>query len=694
MESAEICWLYRADVCRGPIVPSRSGPSARADELGLLASVMRFSKPLGGSIDFMADGRFEHELFFQSSADPCFVLEVDEGPRFTLAAVNAAYERLTGLRAADVVGRSPIEYMPADVRAAVALRLGKVVTTGEIAAYVEELHFPSGARVWSTRLVPVCDDAGRVQRLLGFGRDVTDARRAEASLAAGERRYRALLETLYGGVWQIDRQGSTTFVNPRMAEMLGYAVSEMIGRHLLEFCEGSWEELARSELTRREAGGRGDYEFEFRGKNGRRVRTLVSTASQYDDNGRYVGAVAGVHDITDRLRAQEEREALERKLLETQKLESLGVLAGGIAHDFNNILTGILASTSLVRMQVPFLGPAEEQVGQIEISARRAADLCRQMLAYAGKGRFLVQLLDLSEIVNETVQLLDLSISRKATVRYDLAPDLPLVSLDETQIRQVLMNLVLNASEALDDQPGAITLATGTQVVDAAYRQAAGFEGELRDGPHVFLTVTDSGSGMSREVAARIFDPFFTTKFTGRGLGLSAVLGIVRGQKGAVRVESEVGRGTKFTLLFPPTEGTKAVTGGHVDASAEWRGRGTVLVIDDEAVVRGVAERILQALGFESIGASDGAQGVEIVRRHRESLVGVLLDLTMPNMDGETAFREIESLRPDLPIVLMSGFDKGDAVARFAGKGLAGFLQKPFTVDDLRKQLRAATSRR
>ncbi len=640
----------------------------------------------------MTDERFEQEPFFRSSADPCFVLEVDEGPRFRVAAVNEAYERLTGLRAADVVGRSPTEYMPPDVRAAVGLRLGHVVTSGEIAEYVEELDFPTGPRVWSTRLVPIRDDAGRVHRLLGFGRDVTEARRAEASLAASERRYRALLETLYGGVWQIDRQGSTIFVNPRMAEMLGYEAGEMVGRHLLEFCEGSWQELARSELTRREAGGKGDYEFEFRGKDGRRVRTLVSTASQYD-GGHYVGAVAGVHDITDRLRAQEERDALERKLLETQKLESLGVLAGGIAHDFNNILTGILASTSLVRMQVSTLGPAEEQVQQIEVSARRAADLCRQMLAYAGKGQFLVQLLDLSEIVNETVQLLDLSISRKATVRYDLAPDLPPVSLDETQIRQVLMNLVLNASEALGDRPGAITLATGTLVVDAAYRETAEFEGELRDGPHVFLTVTDNGSGMSSEVSARIFDPFFTTKFAGRGLGLSAVLGIVRGQKGAIRVESEVGKGTTFTLLFPTAEGAKVVRRGPIGASSEWRGRGTILVIDDEVVVRGVAERILQALGFEALAAGDGAQGLEVVRKHGDSLVGVLLDLTMPNMDGETAFREIASLRPGLPIVLMSGFDEGDAVARFAGKGLAGFLQKPFTVDDLRKQLRAALSR-
>jgi two-component system, cell cycle sensor histidine kinase and response regulator CckA len=641
----------------------------------------------------MSDDRVERELFFRSSSDPCFVLDVDEGPRYTLSAINPAYERLTGLRAADIVGRSPVEYMPPDVRATVEQRLGHVAATGEIAEYVEQLSFPAGARVWRTRLIPIRNDRGQVRRLLGFGRDLTDARRAEASLAASERRYRELLETLYGGVWQIDREGMTTFVNPRMAEMLGYRVSEMIGRHLLEFCEGSWRDFARAKMTERGGGGKGDYEFEFRGKDGRRVHTLVSSAPQYDENGRYAGAVGGVHDITERLRAQEEREMLERKLLETQKLESLGVLAGGIAHDFNNILTGILGSTSLARMELAPGGRAEEHIVHVEVAARRAADLCRQMLAYAGKGRFLVQLLDLSEIVRETTQLLDLSISRKATVRYDLANALPPLLADATQLRQVLMNLVLNASEALGDRPGSITLTTGTQLVDAGYLRTAAIEDELPSGPYIFLEVSDDGSGMSRETVERIFDPFFTTKFTGRGLGLSAVLGIVRGHRGAVKVYSELGRGTTFRLLFPAAEGEEAGKGARGVGDDEWRGQGAVLIIDDETTVRGVTERILQAIGFEPVPARDGVQGVEIVRQRGESLVGVLLDLTMPNMDGETAFREITLLRPELPIVLMSGYNEGDAIARFAGQGLAGFLQKPFTVDDIRKQLRAALTR-
>src|SRR5579859_3316069 len=226
----------------------------------------------------MSDERVERELFFRSSSDPCFVLDVDPGPRFRLSAINAAFERLTGLRAVDVLGHSPSDYMPREARDAVGDRLGRIAATGEVGESVEPMSFPVGARVWRTRFVPIRDDAtGQVRRLLGFAHDVTDARRAEASLAASERRYRELLETLYGGVWQIDREGTTTFVNPRMAEMLGYHVREMVGRHLLEFCEGPWREFAEAKLTTRGGGEKGDYEFEFRGKEGRRIRTLVSS---------------------------------------------------------------------------------------------------------------------------------------------------------------------------------------------------------------------------------------------------------------------------------------------------------------------------------------------------------------------------------------------------------------------------------
>ncbi len=637
----------------------------------------------------MAEDRpgVDQELFFHLSAEPCFIIEVAPGLRLTLVAVNEAHARLTGIVPAHILGRSPSEYLPDDIRELADRRLTHAATTGEVGEYVEELRFPTGTRTWKTRIVPVRDRAGVVCKLLGFASDVTESKQAGAALAESERRHRTLLDSLHDGVWQIDRNGCTTFANPRMAEMLGYSVDEMIGRPASAFYDDAGAEAAKAHLILRRSGAKESYQFEFRAKDGRPVHTLLSGAPQFDDRGEYAGALAGVQDITERLRAEEDRALLERKLQETQKLESLGVLAGGIAHDFNNILTGILGSTSLARMDLPATSGAHEHILQIESSARRAADLCRQMLAYAGKGRFVVQNLDLSQLVRETIALLDLSISKKASVRYDLALAPPLVSVDATQIRQVLMNLVLNASEALGDRPGSITLATGTQLIDGEYLRTSEIEGDLSGGLYVFLEVCDSGCGMSSETIERIFDPFFTTKFTGRGLGLSAVLGIVRGHKGAIKVYSEVGRGTTFKLFFPTASGANP-SHAPKPPGAAWRGHGAVLVIDDEPMVCTVTARILDVLGFEPIVASDGRAGLDVVRERGDTLAAVLLDLTMPHMDGETAFREIRTVHPTLPIVLMSGYNEQDAIARFAGKGLAGFLQKPFTVDAMREALR------
>jgi two-component system, cell cycle sensor histidine kinase and response regulator CckA len=628
-----------------------------------------------------------HRLFFELSAEPCWILEVGANGSLTFLSVNAAHIKRTGMDPAQILGHSPLDAVPEEIRKLVEQSIRGVVADGVAREFVDEIRFPAGTRIWRTRLVPLRDDGGAVRWLLGFANDVTDASQATTALERSERQHRALLDSLHDGVWQLDADARTTFVNPRMAEILGYSVDEMLGRTLFSFCDEAWVEVIKPHLKRRREGLKETYEVSFRAKDGRPVHTLMSAAPLFDPKGEYVGSVGGVQDITERLRAEEERATLERKLLETQKLESLGVLAGGIAHDFNNILTGILGSTSLARIDVAATSPAYEHIVQIESASRRAADLCRQMLAYAGKGRFVVQRLDLSQVVRETTQLLDLSISKKASVRYDLAADLPLIAADATQIRQVLMNLVLNASEALGDRPGSITLATGTQAIDAEYLRTSAIEGDLAAGTYAFLEVHDSGCGMSDETIARIFDPFFTTKFTGRGLGLSAVLGIVRGHKGAIKVYSEVGRGTTFKLFFPAASAASSSVAPPAEAD-EWRGEGTVLVIDDEPMVCAVTSRILRVLGFDALVSADGRQGLDIVRERGQTLAAVLLDLTMPNMDGETAFREMRAVCPELPIVLMSGYNEQDAVARFAGKGLAGFLQKPFTINAMRDGLR------
>jgi CheY-like chemotaxis protein len=339
-------------------------------------------------------------------------------------------------------------------------------------------------------------------------------------------------------------------------------------------------------------------------------------------------------------------------------------------------------------MELPAESALHSYLEQIELSSQRAADLCKQMLAYSGKGRFIIQRIDLSALVKETLHLLQISISKKAVLKLRLAEDLPGVMADATQIRQIIMNLVMNASDAIGEKSGLITIFTSTVRADRAYLDDLVGAADPVAGDYVVLEVTDNGSGMSPETKAKIFEPFFTTKFTGRGLGLAAVLGIVRGHKGALKVYSELGRGSTFRLLLP-------AAGAGSEAKAErpptphWHGQGTVLVIDDEESVRQVAGKMLKALGFQVLSASEGEEGLRIFRAHSDAISCVLLDLTMPRMDGEETFRELRRIEPDVCVILMSGFNEQEAGARFVGKGLAGFLQKPFTPEELRERLAA-----
>jgi nitrogen-specific signal transduction histidine kinase/CheY-like chemotaxis protein len=394
-------------------------------------------------------------------------------------------------------------------------------------------------------------------------------------------------------------------------------------------------------------------------------------------------------DVTEQRLAEEEKARIEHKLQETQKLESLGVLAGGIAHDFNNLLTGILGNASLARLDLPPTSPAQPSLEQIELVAQRAADLCKQMLAYSGKGRFIVQRLDLSVLVRDTADLLRLSISKNAVLKFSLSAGLPAISVDATQMRQILMNLIINASEAIGESSGVITVTTGVMHADRAYLTEAYLSPNIPEGEYVFLEVSDNGSGMDAETRQRIFDPFFTTKFTGRGLGLAAVLGIVRGHQGALKVYSEPGRGTSFKLLLPRAEGPAEHLPVRLEASPAWRGAGTMLVVDDEDTVRTVAARMLAGMGFHILQAANGHEAVEIFLSHHGEIVGVLLDLTMPQLDGTATFSELRRIKPDIRVLLMSGFNEQDAVNRFAGKGLAGFIQKPFKAETLQAKLRA-----
>lgn len=386
-------------------------------------------------------------------------------------------------------------------------------------------------------------------------------------------------------------------------------------------------------------------------------------------------------------RVERERLALERKMLEAQKLESLGVLAGGIAHDFNNLLVAMLGNAGLALMEITPTSRARPFVEQIQVAAQRAADLTRQMLAYSGRGRFIVQPLSLNDVIEEMVKLLRVSISKRAALQLNLAPSLPQISADATQLRQVVMNLITNASDALAERAGTITVSTGAMFVEQDALQHAQPAGDLDAGEYVFLEVTDTGSGMDTETQARIFEPFFTTKFTGRGLGLAAVLGIVRGHAGAIQVNSVPGEGTTFRLLFPPQDPTALMTADPV-VLPKYTHRAKILVVDDDVVVCGIIIEMLERFGYELVGAENGVRAIALARE--ATFDCVMLDLTMPGLSSKETLIQLRQILPTVRVILMSGYSEQDATARFGAVSPDGFLQKPFLPNDLLERVQAA----
>jgi PAS domain S-box-containing protein len=396
--------------------------------------------------------------------------------------------------------------------------------------------------------------------------------------------------------------------------------------------------------------------------------------------------ISAQRQLNDELRLREESarreaEASEAGARHVQKLESIGVLAGGIAHDFNNLLHVVLGNADLARLHLSTDSPAREHLDEVVRATERAAELTQQLLAYSGRGAVERRHLDLSEEVREMATLLRTAISKQAGLVWDLATDLPAISAGPTQVRQIVMNLLTNASDALGDASGTITLRTGR-----AEDPRAG------SGTHdfVFLEVTDTGCGMDAGTLQRIFDPFFSTKFSGRGLGLAAVMGIVESHHGHIRIRTAPGDGTTFRILFPAVGAPADDIERPRTSGADWRGRGTVLLAEDEEGVREVVGRMLERMGFRVLPAQDGMAALEALDRSGGAITAVLLDVSMPRMGGSEVLRRIRETRPDLPVILMSGYTEQEVASKLLNgdQSATGFLQKPFLPEDLASVLR------
>ncbi len=470
-------------------------------------------------------------------------------------------------------------------------------------------------------------------------------------------------------------------VNDSFVRFIGHPRETLIGRTSVEL--GIWSEPGERDRllgVLRQGARVSDEEATFVTASGERRQMLLS-AEVIDLSGRRC-LLSLLQDVTDRRRTEE-------ALRLAQKMESLGVLAGGIAHDFNNLLAVMLGHNALVLTRLKEGSVEHQHVLKAMAAAERAAVLTKQMLAYSGRGHFEIRPIDLNELVRQNVSLLGAALPKNVSLsgRYDEA--IPPLAADAGQLQQVVMNLIMNASEAIGAKTGHVTVSTGVRDVGPGDLSVRSPTGEpLAPGRYVVLETRDDGAGMDEAILSRIFEPFFTTKSTGRGLGLAATQGIVRGHRGGLRVESAPGTGATFTLLFPAS--LETADERHSPGSSP--ARDLVLVVDDEEAVREVINSVLEVAGFDTLVARDGAAAVQLFRENRTEIGLVLLDLSMPGLSGEQTFEELRRLDPTVRVLLSSGYSEAEATRRFVGRGLAGFIQKPYRpehlVDAVRRALR------
>ena len=540
--------------------------------------------------------------------------------------------------------------------------------------------------------VPLFDGSGAATGFIEVVEDISERKRAEDELRSSEARLKESQRVAHIGHYEFNLATGIWSCSEELAAIFG--INDDYPRDVtgwLRIVHPEQREEMSAYLAQHVVGEGKPFNKEYRiERAGDRAARWVHGLGhlEFAGNGRVNKMFGTIQDITERKLIEADRLKLEAQVLHAQKLESLGVLAGGIAHDFNNILMTILGHTELAMMRLSPVSPARDNLASIEQAAQRAADLSRQMLAYSGKGRFVVEVVELGDLVTEMTHMLEVSISKKAILRFNLAANLPTVEVDTTQVRQVLMNLVINASEAIGDKSGVIAISTGAMRCEPDYLSDIRMDEQLPGGLYVFVEVADTGCGMERETLARIFDPFFTTKFTGRGLGMAAVLGIVRGHRGAIKVYSEPGKGSTFKVLLPAAPGHAEKTQRDVPPEAYWRGSGTLLLVDDEETIRALGSEMLEMLGFSVLTADNGREALDVYRAHAGEIAAVILDLTMPRMDGEEAFRELRRIRPDVRVIMSSGYNEQEVSQRFIGKGLAGFVQKPYNLAALGSVLR------
>lgn len=602
--------------------------------------------------------------------------------------MNPSAKMLAGRSRDEYIGRHYLEFLLPEYREQQARLFGiQFVKKIPTRNYETPILTSDGRIVWLWQSVNLIFQEDKVIGFRVIARDITDRKRAEEELREREQFQQALLQNLSAGVVIID---SSTHVieriNPAAQEFFGASADEVVGRRCHQFLCPAQE--GACPIT--------DLKLEVDNSERLLIRADGSSVPILKSVKPFtVGSQEKLlevfFDLTESKRLEAEHIELERRLQQAQRLESLGVLAGGIAHDFNNLLMGVLGNLDLSLLELPQGSRTRTLIEKAMNSGRRAAELTRQMLAYSGKGHYVVGRVNINDLVHQNEGFIRAAIPRTVALEIDLTSSSAVIEADADQVKQVIMNILTNAAEAIGENPGTITLKTHARYCDEKSLSHSRIYEKPPAGRFISVEVSDTGSGMDGQALARLFEPFYTTKFTGRGLGMSAVLGIMSTHSGAIFVDSTPGKGTVVSVLFPASaaEYSRAEYEGEEAAAPEGRAayKGLVLIVDDEADILEVCSVFVEHLGFSAITAPDGLEAIELFRSHAPQVVCVLLDLTMPRIDGIATYQELKGIRKDIPVILSSGFSEIDLSRRFSTMGLAGFIQKPYTLHELKDKI-------
>jgi PAS domain S-box-containing protein len=592
---------------------------------------------------------------------------------------NQAFSKMLGYSRDDLIGRASAGYTHPEDMAATREFFSSLRSAPPSPLSLEKRYITrEGETLWArATLTKQRHDGGNSDLIIAVVEDITARKRAQE-------RYRFLAENIPQMVWTAGPGGQLEFLSTQAKDYFAVPLDVLLGAGWLEWVHP--EDQERTVRTWTQAVQTGSkYEVEYRlkrGSDGAFRWHLVRGTPFKDEKGNVLEWFGTCTDMEDRKR-------MEQADLSKQKLESLGLLAGGIAHDFNNLLVGVLGGASIAVETLPKSHALQPTLELIVSSAERAAHLTRQMLAYSGKGRIFIETVDIAELVRSTLNLIKGSIPNHVDVALDMPDRLPAVEADSGQMQQIVMNLVLNAAESIDPaRSGFVLVRTVKEHLDAAAiaRQKI-VCGALEPGTYLVLEVRDNGSGMDEETQKKIFDPFFTTKFTGRGLGLSAVQGILRGHDGALQLNSTPGRGSHFRIFLRASSAAPSIQAPLAEPAS---GEGfTVLVVDDEQSVRQTAKVSLEHAGYRVLLAESGTHGIRTLEEGRVPIDLLLLDMSMPGVSGKDVMEKIRLLGSDVPVLIFSGFSEEQVYCEFSGLGIDGFIQKPFTARQLAAKVKS-----